>query len=119
MCQLSVRIAALHRDEIDEAYYPGRLARKMAAKIRLVRRRHRVARHDRMTIQAIDSPTHRSKQISRCLIATHAGIGDDHGRPTAEPMRCNFDGAADRANVWRRVECRAHLVMDDRRAGCT
>ena len=66
-----------------------------------------------------DAGGHR-EQISERLIATHAGIAYDHGDPGApHGWLADVDRAPDRADMGRRIEGGADLVMDDRRANRT
>src|SRR6201999_126577 len=56
------------------------------------------------------------EQIPASLIAAHARVRHDHGCPTVEPPRCDFDRAPNRADMRRGVECRADLVVNHTRA---
>ena len=82
---MCVGFAALHRDKIDQACGSACLPGEMKAEIRLIHRRDRMAGHHGMPVQPMDGTTCRREKMSRCLIATHAGIGDDHRYPAVEP----------------------------------
>ena len=117
LLQPGVRLAPLHRNEVDEPHLSVRLRREMTSEIRFVHRRDRMARHDRVPVEPVHGALNGRQQVTAGLIAAHAGIRNDHRRPSIEPPRRDIDGASDRADMRSRVEGRAYLVVNNRCAG--
>ena len=112
-----IALPPLHGDEIDEADRLCGLTRQMAAEIGLVHRRDRMLRHGRMPVEPVAAPLRQREEM-----AESTGSGPSTARRRrAAPSPSNssareVDGAADAADLRRRVEGRADLVVDDRRS---
>ncbi len=111
-----IALSPLHRHEIDEADRKVGLAGEVAGEIGLVHRRRRVACHGRVAVEAVTPAVGHREQVAEALVAAHPRIGDDHWGPAAgDDPAADLDGAADRAEMRRRIEGRADLVVGDRR----
>ena len=111
-----IALPPLHGDEIDEADRLCGLTRQMAAEIGLVHGRDRMLRHGRMPVEPVAAPLRQREEMAEALETAHRRLADDERHPAVEQLRGEVDGAADAADLRRRVEGRADLVMDDRRS---
>ena len=88
----------------------------MHAQVGFVHRRDRMARHRRVTVEPVARAIDGGEQVAKRLIALQARRADDHRRPFARHvLHAEVDRTADRTHLRRRIERRAHLVLQDRR----
>ena len=112
-----LRPARLHGDEIDQPDRQAGLAREVDAEVGLVHRRHRMAAHGRVAVEAEGSARHRGEQVAESLVAVdRRRRSDQRHKRAAEYRQAQLDRLADRARLGRRIEGRADLVLRHRRA---
>ena len=81
--QPSVGLAALQGEIIDETDVFFGLLREMAADIRLVHGRYRVAGHGRMPVEPVADAVRDGEQVAEGLVAPNRGVRDDERMPFA------------------------------------
>lgn len=75
---------------------------KMPGDIRLKHRRHRMAAHHRMPVEAKNFTAHPRKQMTKTLVTAHLRGGDENRHAVdIHHLRADFNGFADGADVRR------------------
>src|SRR5205814_3964399 len=95
----------------------GGLTAEMGAQIRFIHRRHRMAAHHRMPIDAVDGALISGEQMTEGRITLELGRAD-HKRHCVVPenLAPDVDGLSDTADLWARIKGGADLVVTYPRA---
>ena len=109
-----VLAAPLDGEQIDQVRALVGLQRQVPAQVALGHRGGRMAAHRRVAVEPDGLVVDGGEEVAERLVALEVGGGDDHRHEiTAAGRDAEVEGAADAAQVGRRVEGRADLVVHE------